>query len=737
MKRLIYIFTAIFLVFTSCQHETLLEAVQEDPSVQGETQSIQFGLDIPQFAVMTKSNGFETEDAEIKTIELYTFDANGIFLGKATNVTDPDANKKGTAILSTKTRIIHFVINSTDTQTFTPDGKLTEVDIMPALETTQLGYWGRKEVTLAELQSLVTVELIRNYAKISFKEKENDIYKGVTFAIANNPKSAKVAVFDEDGNDTFAPVEDVLTLPDNLDFWKYGHDNTELEEDGLKGVQFLYETENATLQQEGTPTFVIAKIGNEFHKFQLILSAVEACKIERNYHYEIVFEDFKLNTEGYATFEAAVAGEVVANDIFAEIIKHSPGIMDSKNNKIEVGKLAYQMVAGNTIEIPATYFNNGVPNHEDIKCYVKDGGEAFITAEYITPDNPGEQGTIRVVALAGANGNDAVVVFADSNELLKREIKISVTEGFEFTTFVIDPDPNGEDVILTIGLPAGLDRAYFPLQLKIRANNIAPTQGLIIGHGEGGSIPYYLYEVTEDLYDFESDQPTNIMIPFKVSLSKVEEVSVEHENFVTKTADFEPVYRMVTFDGTFSYFLYGFEFGVTDKNETVSLTYDGAEETQEISIANGKAEGIFFLPGKKEMTLASTLYPFMTKTLYADDLANDIRLTNDFVSTSELTKEISIAAKLRYYRMDNKANAELGSGDEFFLNYLTKEGTVKERMLYKQTTTVTIPDDVDLVVLSRIVSKTRVYKVIVSVDELEQEGNEITLVHNPAYNAEL
>ncbi|MDL2221358.1 hypothetical protein LJC35_02245 [Parabacteroides sp. OttesenSCG-928-N08] len=719
MKKLIFLFATIFLVFTSCQNDIIPNPTDED-SKDGTT-AIQFNLAIPQFSVITKAdNVFE---ADIEEIELYTFDADGIFLGKAAELTMPDAQMKGTAIISTKTRIVHFVINATDAQTPAPNGILTEKDIIPGLETNRMGYWGRKELAITDLKSPIQVELIRNYAKITFK---GDKYPGTTFAIANNPKSAKVAMFNEDGNKSFEAVEEVVTIPDKLAFWKYGNNDTG-NDVSLSEIQYLFEAKNATLESEDTPTFVVAKVNNKFYKFQLILSAVEAYKIERNYHYEIVFAGFELDPQlGHNSYKDAADNETVANNIFADIIKYSPGIMDSKNNKIEVEKLAYQVKAGNTLSIPANYFINGVVSNSGVQCHVKEGTSII---DAIFNESAG-----RIEVTAKKNG-EAVILFGDPKGLLKREVKISVTDGFQFTSFeVVTSDY--DQVSLRLGLPAGLDRAYFPLQLRIKANHIVPVQGLIIGYETDGT-PYYLYEVTEDLYDFDSATTALIEIPFVVSLSESETVTVDHTNFLPIHAEFAPQTHTITFTGKFYYSIYGCEFNVV--YGSVYMCYGTQKEA--ISIHKGKVRYPFIAPKAGDVTLAYYIdsnYAF-TNTLDVADFSGSISLQyeSEPVSSSAFMQNILVEAQLGWYRLDTNGSGNQSADAETQLSYMTESGIVTLSFNYQQTTPIELPDDVELVVLSRIVKDgkaTRVYKAVATVDQLLDSTAKIKLVYDPTNN---
>lgn len=721
MKKIVFLFLMISLVFSSCQSDLSQHPMEEE--MTEDTAVIQFELSIPQFSVVTKSG--DDREAEVETIELYTFDADGIYLGKASALTMPDSQMKGTAIISTKSRIVHFVINATDRQTPAADGLLTERDIIPALATDKRGYWGRKEFTLNELKSPIAVELIRNYAKISF---QGDKYPGTTFAIANNPKSAKVAIYNEDGNYSFEAVEEVVTTPDDLAFWRF--DNSDAaNEVMMQEIQYLFETDNATLESGETPTFLIALIEGRFYKLQLILSAVEACKIERNYHYEIVFAGFELDPlTGYDSFEAAAEG-TVANNIFAEIIKHSPGIMDSKNNKIEVERLAYQLKQGNTLSIPANYFINGIVNNHGVTCYVKEGTDV-IEVVY-------NEATGKIVVSAKTNG-EAVILFGDPKGLLKREIKISVTDGFEFTSFEIETSQY-DQVALRIGLPAGLDRAYFPLQLRIKAANIVPVQGLIIGYEEGGTT-YYLYEVTEELYDFDANMPTTIIeIPFKVSLSEPETVTVDHTNFLHTKAEFIPQTQATTFSGSFYYFIYGCHFKLI--NGAVQMSY-GRDKEEMISIHKGKVAYPFIAPKEGDVALSyyiDSKYAFTT-TLDIAGFANDIYLeaAEMPLSNSATSHDLLVAAHLAWYRIDNGGSGNQASGAETQLSYMTASGGLSVSFNYQQTEPIALPDDVELVVVSRMVADkagNRLYKAVATIHQLMDSNATITLVYDPDNNS--
>ncbi|MDF9829905.1 hypothetical protein [Parabacteroides sp. PF5-6] len=592
MKKIIYLLSVLFLTFTACQEETLLEVPggEDTGTLKEESLTVNFGLDIPTFSVATKAgdvNVFGDAGVPVNSLDVFTFDAEGKFLGnvrllgegKSASKYDTfvENDKSGTVVISTKTAIIHFLINY--------EGSLTgfsgtETTIIPSLETTQFGYWGRVEVSLSDLKNTVRATLIRNFAWLTFKDEATD------FGIVNAPQKATLATFgetDEEKKD-FTPVKGVVTLPATQSYSNKA---------ALQQSYYILETPNAINTDAGTPLYVIVNQGNKYYKIQLVKSAFEAWELERNYKYTIDFENFELATGGYDSFEGAAGGDI-ANNVFAEIIKTAPGIMDAAENRLEVEKMAFQYTRGTEFQVGANYYvmneeHKSIKDNSYIQVRIRKGADDGVV-ELLGYD--AENGKILGKALK--DGVTYIQVYETLKNVLLRDIEITVSDGFVF----IDPSlvNEGENKVkLTFTIP-DIDPAFFPLRVKIRTKNLSPLNAkLYMEYDEDGEV----------IYVYEATAPGTYEVPF-FGLSEAETVLLMHENFQEVELDYIPeIINGIFLDiRDFNYFRFtnnageflGASTGNFAEENTFKITYNDGNDVAYISFNNYLSVNPLILP---------------------------------------------------------------------------------------------------------------------------------------------
>ena len=498
MKKLLYIFTVIFLALLSCQDDVLEQS--NGGNSNGNWATVNFSLEIPDFTMKTKAIGDITE------LSLLTFDANHSFLGRVS------ANNQTARVLK-DTRYIHFIANY-DWNTFSENenlGKL-ETELIPALETSDYVFWARVEVL--DFTSPISVTLLRNYAKVTVQSNVSS-FTVAGFDVYNFASKGTVATYNEKENGTFEPNDnEVLTLPRSVVY-------TDGSDSELNNAEkYLFESPNTS---EHT-TYVIIKNGknSKYYKVHLLDANKRLYKIERNFNYIVNIKGFTDGAGGASTIEEA-KGNAPSNNLYAEILKESPIISDANGNRLEVDKLVHLFTSAGQLRVQADYYVNGTTkNNADMTIEVLEDDNAILSG---TPSI--SNGTITVGIKKVSSGQNTAILRV-SKGVLSREIRVIASELYTFEAYTPSITYTGRDaaVDLSFTIPDTYPEELLPVRCKIHATSLYPV--------EPNKNMLIVYENNTYYYIYEAQSKGIQEVKFKSSLSEQAElVTIENESFAT------------------------------------------------------------------------------------------------------------------------------------------------------------------------------------------------------------
>lgn len=225
LLKYLLLLCAVLLV-PSCQEENLLSGGVKDGYM-----SVSFLTDVTVMEDL-HTKAVDPDGGGVQQMQVFCFDANGIFITTVKANLAPDAPAPGTtasmsgkveAVVPEHTVILQLVGNQN--LTFFEEDKfrgMTEIEVMSTLEASagRMIYWARK--TVAELRECNTpdkaVRLLRNQAKISLQVAEDRVdFVERGWIIVNTNAFGTVAPFNSETGLFEAPTHDnpFVTLPEN------------------------------------------------------------------------------------------------------------------------------------------------------------------------------------------------------------------------------------------------------------------------------------------------------------------------------------------------------------------------------------------------------------------------------------------------------------------------------------------------------------------------------------------
>lgn len=522
MKKLVFIYSILCLALFSCADDN----VYQEPEGNKDKSAMRFTLSIPEYKVTKTRASYENS---VNDLWLMVFDVNGLFLERvqATNLISQENNGIGTgsfdAEIPANASIIHFIANYDKWATF--DDKAAyqkdEREIVPALFSDKLMFWGRNTVTSST--STVNVTLYRNQAKVTVENQAaNFIVTG--FAVANYITTGTVAPFNPDAATTpFVLMEDIPTLP--LGTLSKGN---QTDSDCTLEPKYMFENENNFNDQ----AYIILKgrldnsTNDKYYKIQLLNSNKQPYPIVRSYNYKITIQSFSENANGSSSFEDAMTSEP-SNNIYAEINKVSPTISDDENNVLTVGGVSYLFIQGGNIDIDAHYTKNGVPADTEIRVsIVEDQGNILHAVQY---DGDGKiKGYVSIVPA----GQQVATILVQAG-ILSRTITIISSTYYEFIPSFLLPGAytgKDDDVTLFFGIPGYIPSSLYPIKCSIITKNlypVEPNKDLQIEYSDGSYS--YVYWATG---------PGEKNLSFKTSFDNSDEtVILKSEYFITDSLE--------------------------------------------------------------------------------------------------------------------------------------------------------------------------------------------------------
>ena len=509
---------ASFLIL-SCQEEKLVS-----DGVKNGFISVSFLTDV---TVMEDKHtkAVDPDGGGVQQMQVFCFDANGIFITTVKANLAPDAPVAGTtasmsgkveAIVPEHTVILQLVGNQN--LTFFEEDKfrgMTEIEVMSTLEASagRMIYWARK--TVAELRECNTperaVRLLRNQAKISLAVEKDVDFKEHGWIIVGTSAFGTVAPFNPQTERFEAPTHDnpFVTLPENTaTLSDYLDVRTNPEE-------YVFETPNSSA---APVDFIVKGSQNGGKEMYYRISIIDENGINlpilRNHHYIITIAG-NLNY-GSETFAEALDAPPT-NNVWVAVSDNISAISD-ESYRLSVDKTS--------VVIPEDDFV-----YPDRECELHyslvslTGGEvsaaevSWVEGNYVarTPfdhsfDPSTGRGTINVylneMGDLGKREGTLLVKYGR----LTRKIKVTTIKKQTFVpawiTTNIYGGAAGENVTMMFHIPEDFPEEMFPFDVLVSVNDldVRNASGMVLpiilkgqeGYGEDNGIGYkYVLTVTK------------------------------------------------------------------------------------------------------------------------------------------------------------------------------------------------------------------------------------------------
>lgn len=510
MKKLLYILSVLIFILAGCQNEV---------EVQNETEgkkTLSFSMSIPEFQVVSRA---AIDDESITRIDLLVFDEKGLFIEhvKATNI--DNTAKTFTAVLSSNTRILHFIANYPALDNFdeSANREKSENELIPDLEVTEneLVFWGRKEIT-SNNDTSISVEFIRNQAKVTVESNASN-FEVLGYALCNYAVNGTVCPFT---NEEFKYDENTPTLPETVSL---------VSATGAEDTDAKYMCEY--LNPEGRETYVILKAslnneGAKYYKVLLTDAEEEPYKIVRNVNYRIIITRMDAKVGSNTFKEAQETGAI--NHLYAEVMKDSPIISDDSGNSLTVSPLTHLFTDAGTMKSAI----NTKGNLGDVTYKVL-SDESGILSNINISENEITADVKKVSARSSAQ------IRVKYGKLART---ITVVAGPEYRleaeTSTTAYDKADEDVTLTFRLDKNYPDAtnypeLYPIKCHIKTDNLYPVD-------EAGKkmLIDFDYVKGEYWYTYLAHSTGTHTLQFKTKVGSVNDVvKVESEYFTSIPAD--------------------------------------------------------------------------------------------------------------------------------------------------------------------------------------------------------
>lgn len=479
----------MMFVLAACSHDN----IGVEPNPEEGAVLVNFSVQVPEMQVATRS----FTDPKITSLHLLVFDENGYFVQAAeatgTFGVEKDTEYEFTAQLmqSPYKRVVHFIANLP--KAVNEYG--SETALINALTTSdsQDAYWQRVELPNGILEGneematkFTEVPLVRNFVKISV-DNQAAIFNYEGIAVINVPDMGTVAPFNVN-NGTYATYSAGIPYKTLNDAGYYGYEpsdmkivNTDTSNPKFATEHYIYIYERRQNQDDKDYTYVIikGKYNNSetstYYKVDIVDDNKEPYNLLRNFNYVI-----KINSvlgPGYESADAA-AKAAASNNISASI--------DTKNllNISDGSSRLYVEYVNKVITKPGTFTlkykylpnisdntqtnNYNVPANDavDLSKVVK--GDVIASYSKASSDDASGWRTITFTTPATITETKLQTITIKAG-VLQREINLILCKPFVLN---VTSTPSGSaalnaDATVTLGLPAGLPAAIFPLEFVI------------------------------------------------------------------------------------------------------------------------------------------------------------------------------------------------------------------------------------------------------------------------------
>lgn len=475
----------MMFVLAACSHDN----IGVEPNPEEGAVLVNFSVQVPEMQVATRS--FTTP--EISSLHLLVFDENGYFVQAAeatgTFGVEKDEVYTFTASLmqSPYKRVVHFIANSPIANVENYEYG-SETALINALTTSdsQDAYWQRVELPNGILEgnkametAFTKVPLVRNFVKISVDNQADEIFEDEGIAVINVPDKGTVAPFNvNDG--MYAAYSAGIAYNTLNDAGYYGYEpsdmeivNTDTSNPKFATEHYIYERRQNQDDKDYTYVIIKGKYNNSetstYYKVDIVDGNKEPYNLLRNFNYVI-----KINSvlgPGYASADAA-AKAAASNNISASI--------DTKNllNISDGSSRLYVEYVNKVITKPGTFTlkykylpnisdNNNDPANDGVELSNVEG-DVITSSSIASSDDASGWRTITFTTPETITETKLQTITIKAG-VLQREINLILCKPFVLN---VTSTPTGSaalnaDATVTLGLPAGLPAAIFPLEFVI------------------------------------------------------------------------------------------------------------------------------------------------------------------------------------------------------------------------------------------------------------------------------
>lgn len=476
----------MMFVLAACSHDN----IGVEPNPEEGAVLVNFSVQVPEMQVATRS----FTDPKITSLHLLVFDENGYFVQAAeatgTFGVEKDTEYKFTASLmqSPYKRVVHFIANLP--KAVNEYG--SETALINALTTSgsQDAYWQRVVLSNGILEGneematkFTKVPLVRNFVKISV-DNQAEIFKYESIAVINVPDKGTVAPFNvNDG--TYAAYSAGIAYSTLNDAGYYGYEpsdmkivNTDTSNPKFATEHYIYERRQNQDDNDYTYVIIEGKYNNSgtstYYKVDIVDDNKKPYNLLRNFNYVI-----KINNvlgPGYESADAA-AKAAASNNISASI--------DTKNllNISDGSSRLYVEYVNKVITKPGTFTlkykylpnisdntqtNYNVPANDNVDLSKVVEGDVIASKNNATSDDASGWRTITFTTPETITETKLQTITIKAG-VLQREINLILCKPFVLN---VTSTPSGSaalnaDATVTLGLPAGLPAAIFPLEFVI------------------------------------------------------------------------------------------------------------------------------------------------------------------------------------------------------------------------------------------------------------------------------
>lgn len=531
----------MMFVLAACSHDN----IGVEPNPEEGAVLVNFSVQVPEMQVATRS----FTDPKIASLHLLVFDENGYFVqaAEATGTFGVDKGEfKASLMQSPYKRVVHFIANS-------PIANYeygSETALINALTTSdsQDAYWQRVELPNGILEGngematkFTKVPLVRNFVKISV-DIDNEAaaifnYEGI--AVINVPNKGTVAPFNVN-NGTYANYSAGIAYKTLNDAGYYGYEpsdmtivNTSTENPDFATEHYIYERRQNQDDNDYTYVIIKGKYNNSetstYYKVDIVDDNKEPYNLLRNFNYVIKIKS--VLGPGYESADAA-AKAAASNNISASI--------DTKNllNISDGSSRLYVEYVNKVITKPGTFTlkykylpnisdntqtNYNVPANDAVDLSKVVVGDVIASYSKASSDDASGWRTITFTTPATITETKLQTITIKAG-VLQREINLILCKPFVLTVkSTTTGSALNADATVTLGLPAGLPAAIFPLEFVIvetglsispdasKSNNNLPVRTSLNVNGQTVSGGQYFGFVKK--VEYSDYNPTNSDTP--------------------------------------------------------------------------------------------------------------------------------------------------------------------------------------------------------------------------------